>query len=148
MSLKEVEQKIHNFAMEMYHIGYEEGDSNQRENSCYQYEQGIEDAWKYIKLLVLDSDKGGMPRSVYKDIFGSVSFQDVLQSYTPFEIIKKIEDYELKHDTYSKSNYESYKNQLSNLKSKSCDTCGTENCNPKDCLTALYTLHWTPKKGQ
>ena len=144
----ELEQKIHEFATEIYRIGYEEGDSNQRENSFYQYEQGIEDAWKYIKLLVLDSDKGGMPGSVFIDIFGSVSVQHVLQFYTPFEIIKKIEDYEVKHCTYSETSCDSYKNQLSNLKSKSCDTCGTENCNPKECLTALYALHWTPKKGQ
>ena len=82
------------FAKMAYKVGYEHGDSNQAENSVYQYEEGIEDglkqAWEVALRLIT------MPIEYWKHIFPNSDCVKVMTEYSAPEVMAKINDYEEK----------------------------------------------------
>lgn len=73
--------------------GYEEADSNQRENAIYAYERGLNDAWECARKLILDT---GYCATQLQSIFGDKNEHYILKTLTPTEAIAKIKEYEEK----------------------------------------------------
>ena len=81
---------------EQYTRGYEEADSNQRENAVYAYERGLNEAWECTRKLVCTPEKGGYTWSALEQIFNTRSLSNIIDTYTASEAISKIKKYEEK----------------------------------------------------
>lgn len=59
------------------------------------YNNGLEDAWKLARKIVLDVSKGGIPERDMRSMFGEKwTVVDILENYTPQEALAKLEAYE------------------------------------------------------
>lgn len=76
-----------------YENGYRDGDSNQSENSYYQYEQGIEKMWRCVKKIILDIEDGGISLKAVRKLFNT-SYYNVFKEYSANDVIKIIDEYE------------------------------------------------------
>lgn len=125
----EIEKKIHEFAEQMYKVGYEEG-HHDGEIDCimnihlddFSYQRGIEEAWECVRKIFNAS------HNKIIGIFGKEReyeyvYYDIINEYSASEAIAKIKEYEEKQTE------------------KSCNTCGNEYvgengckyCKRKDC---------------
>ena len=81
---------------EQYTRGYEEADSNRRENAVYEYERGLNEAWECTKKIACTPEKGGYTWSALEQIFNTRSLSNIINTYTASEAISKIKEYEEK----------------------------------------------------
>lgn len=73
--------------------GYEEADSNQRENAVYAYERGLNDAWECARKIVLSKTDGGIGIDAVIAILGNLSAYEIFMDFTALEVITKINNY-------------------------------------------------------
>ena len=81
---------------EQYTRGYEEADSNQRENAVYEYERGLNEAWECTRKIACTPETGGYTWSALEQIFNTRSLSNIINTYTASEAISKIKEYEEK----------------------------------------------------
>ena len=77
---------------EQYTRGYEEADSNQRENAVYEYERGLNEAWEIVRKIM------DMNPSELGELMGAdTAFEsDIINKYSASEAIAKVKEYEEK----------------------------------------------------
>lgn len=79
-----------------YHDGFLAGESKGYEWGEKQYEQGLNDAWECMKTLCKPVDEGGITWGEMERMLGDSyhSFYDVINDFTPSELMKKVKEYE------------------------------------------------------
>lgn len=75
--------------------GYEEADSNQKENAIYAYERGLDDAWECARKISQE-EPFGLTTGELEQIFNTRSIGTVIEKNTASEAISKIKEYEEK----------------------------------------------------
>ena len=94
---------------EAYNRGYDEGKGQawsdeikkyeiEPEKEREAYQRGVNDAWECAKKIAVDSAFGGISVKKLFKIFGTYSYHNVFEKYTPQEAIAKIAEYEKQKD--------------------------------------------------
>jgi hypothetical protein len=92
-----IENRVRHIYNRGYEDGYKDGDSNQAENSAYQYERGMNDAWECAGKIVKPGSDGGFYSYELRAVFGTYELPTIF-SNTASEAIEKVKAWEEKQE--------------------------------------------------
>lgn len=94
---KSIKKEANSLIESAYQIGYEAGQKNAWEMDVKKYiEQGRKEAWEAARKIALDTDDGGISKDELKEIFGSLSFYNLIKYLSASEVISNLREYEKK----------------------------------------------------
>ena len=107
MTREELEKRVHEFAVEIYKEGFEDGSADVKTRVESAYEKGLEDAWECARKVILSCGEGGYDAGTIADIFG-MSYHDVLKECKPNKVIELIKEYEERQKIENFANVSGY----------------------------------------
>lgn len=131
MMKEELEKRLHEFTVQIYEEGFEEGredaemDTKTRVEGAY--EKGLEDTWECLRKFRNLSEKER------EKIFDTIWTQDILCHFKPLEFAQKIKEYEerQKQDEKSCINCLYALNETYSETCRKCVTCEEDHFEPK-----------------